>query len=159
MFKILQSFPHFLLGLKTQFHSITYTPFSEGSSASWMLTYSSVHILLWIFNSGLPLTTETLHALLSLPLASTQVTGTSSSVSHCCSIITMDMLLESATRLNPAFLCSWGTDTSLSLFHEAFFKEFHFNSSLQHETASPPRSGTAFVFPIVSSVLRTTPSS
>lgn len=34
MFKILQSFPHFLLGLKTQFHSITYTPFSGGSNAS-----------------------------------------------------------------------------------------------------------------------------
>lgn len=84
--------------------------------------YSSTHVLLWIFHSGLPLTTETLHTLPSLSSASTQVTGTSSSASHHCSIITTDMLLESATRSNPAFLCSQGTDPSLSLFHEACFR-------------------------------------
>lgn len=84
--------------------------------------YSSAHVLLWIFHSGLPLSTETLHTLLSLSSASTQVTGTSSSASHHCSIITTNMLLESATRSNPAFLCSQGTDTSLSLFHEACFR-------------------------------------
>lgn len=123
MFKILQSFPHFLLGLKTQFYSTTYhTPFSGGSNASWTLTYSSAHVPLWIFHSGLPLTTETLHTPLCLSSASTQVTGTSSSASHHCSIITTDMLLESATRSNPAFLWSQGTDASLSLFHEAYFR-------------------------------------
>lgn len=159
MFKILQSFPHFLLGLKTQFHSITYhTPFSGGSNASWMLTYSSAHIPLWIFHSGLPLTTETLHTLLSLSSASTQVAGTSSSASHHCSIITTDMLLESATRSNPAFLCSQGTDTSLSLFHEACFRNSFLTAVSNMRLQAPQGLGPCLFSPLCHQSLEQLPA-